>query len=56
MKSEARIETTQRLPLQAAPVRRQVVNSPVAADSGVEASDNDHNTDTENDKFFVKIT
>jgi hypothetical protein len=32
-------ETTQHLPLQAAPVMRTVVNSAILSDAGVEASD-----------------
>lgn len=44
----------QRLPLQSPPVMRAVVKAALGG-AGVEASDNDHNTDTEHDLFFVKI-
>jgi hypothetical protein len=55
MRIEEALETTQRLPLQAAPVKRTVVNSTISFGAGVEASDNDHNTDTEHDIFFIKL-
>jgi hypothetical protein len=43
MKNEVEWETTQRLPLQAAPVVRSVVGSAISADAGVEACDNNNN-------------
>lgn len=43
MQSETALETTQRLPLQTAPVVRSVVASATAGDTGVELCDNDHN-------------
>jgi len=49
-------EVDQRLPLQVAPVKRTVVNSAVSSDVGMQASDNDHNTDTEHDTFFVRMS
>jgi hypothetical protein len=55
MQSEMELGVDQRLPLQAAPVMRTVVNSAVSGDVGVEASDNDHNTDTERDMFFIRM-
>jgi hypothetical protein len=45
----------QYLPQQSPPVLRSVLISPISAEVGVEACDNDHNTDTENDRFFVKM-
>jgi hypothetical protein len=42
MKNEVQPETIQRLPLQAAPVMRAVVNSVISGDAGVEACDMDH--------------
>jgi len=42
MQDEVKSETTQRLPLQAAPVMRTVVNSAISGDAGVEACDMDH--------------
>lgn len=44
------------LPRQSPPVTRAVVRAAMGDGGGVEASDNDHNTDTERDVFFVKIT
>lgn len=49
-------EVNQRLPLQVAPVMRTVVNSAVSGDVGLATSDNDHNTDTERDMFFIKMS
>jgi hypothetical protein len=46
---------TQYLPRQSPPVLRGVVISATSAQAGVEACDNDHNTDTERDMFFVKM-
>lgn len=43
-------------PSQAEPVIRSVVSAAVSCDTGIEACDNDHNTDTERDIFFVKMT
>jgi len=43
MHNEVKSETTQRLPLQAAPVVRSVVNSPIFGDAGIEACDNNNN-------------
>jgi hypothetical protein len=43
MENELNSETTQRLPLQAAPVVRTVVGSAISADAGVEACDNNNN-------------
>jgi len=43
MQDEVKSETTQRLPLQAAPVMRAVVNSAISGDAGVEACDNNNN-------------
>jgi len=37
--NETKLENTQRLPLQAAPIMRAVVNSALSSDTGVEASD-----------------
>jgi hypothetical protein len=37
--NEAKLEITQRLPLQAAPIMRTVVNSAISGNMGVEASD-----------------
>jgi len=45
-----------RTPVQAQPVIRTVVRGAISPDAGVEACDNDHNTDTERDIFFVKMT
>jgi hypothetical protein len=45
-----------RLPPQAPPVARIVAGSAICADSGVAACDNDHNTDTEHDIFFVDMS
>jgi hypothetical protein len=49
-------ETTALLPPQAPPVQRAVVSSAVATGIGVQPCDNDHNTDTEHDIFFIKMT
>jgi hypothetical protein len=49
-------ETVGLLPPQAPPVRRAAVSSAIVAGSGVQACDNDHNTDTEHDIFFIKMT
>jgi hypothetical protein len=38
-RNETRLEDTQRLPLQAAPVMRTVVNSAISGNLGVEPSD-----------------
>jgi hypothetical protein len=54
--NEVKVETAQRFPLQAAPVLRRVVDSAISGGAGVEASDNDHNTDTEHDIFFVDMS
>jgi len=54
--NEVKVETAQRFPLQAAPVLRRVVNSAISGGAGVEACDNDHNTDTERDMFFIKMS
>jgi hypothetical protein len=43
MNDEVKLEMTQRLPLQAPPVMRTVVDSAPAGDGGVEPCDNDHN-------------
>jgi hypothetical protein len=56
MKNGVGLELDQRLPLQAAPVMRTVVNSALSSDVGLEASDNDHNTDTEHDIFFIRMS
>ena len=48
-------EPSTSLPGQAPPVMRSIVSTSISGDSGVEASDNDHNTDTERDIFFVKM-
>jgi hypothetical protein len=45
-----------RLPPQAPPVTRMVTRSAICANSGMEACDNDHNTDTEHDIFFVDMS
>jgi hypothetical protein len=42
-------------PVQAPPVSRGGPGIALAHGAGIEACDNDHNTDTENDKFFVKM-
>jgi hypothetical protein len=42
MRNEAEPEVTQRLPLQAAPVARTVVNSAISSDREVQACDMDH--------------
>ena len=58
MENEKQMQFTEpsaSLPAQAPPVMRSIVNALVSGDSGVEASDNDHNTDTEHDLFFVKM-
>lgn len=55
MQKEIRTETTISIPRQAPPVIRSVVRAAVAGHAGIEASDNDHNTDTEHDLFFVKM-
>ena len=56
MQNKVDVEVNQRLPLQVAPVMRTVVNSAVTGDVGLAASDNDHNTDTEHDTFFVDMS
>jgi hypothetical protein len=56
MNNQVNAETALRFPVQAMPVTRTVVSSVMATDSGVEASDNDHNTDTERDIFFVDMS
>jgi hypothetical protein len=43
MQDEMKLEVTPRLPLQAGPVFRAVVNSAIAGKAGVEPCDNDHN-------------
>jgi len=43
MQTEVQLETTQRLPLQAAPVMRTVVDSAVSGAAGVVACDNNNN-------------
>jgi len=43
MQTEVQSETTQHLPLQAAPVKRTVVNSAISGDAGVDACDNNNN-------------
>jgi len=43
MQNEVKTETTQRLPLQAEPVMRTVVNSAISGDLGAEACDNNNN-------------
>ena len=43
MENEVKVETTQRLPQQVAPVTRTVVNSAISGDAGVEACDNNNN-------------
>jgi hypothetical protein len=43
MQNDMQPETTQRLPLQAAPVMRTMVNSAISGDVGVEACDNNNN-------------
>jgi hypothetical protein len=43
-------------PSQAAPVYRDLVRTALVSDSGVQACDNDHNTDTERDIFFVDMS
>ena len=43
MQNEVKPETTQRVPLQAAPVTRIVVNSAISGDSGMVACDNNNN-------------
>lgn len=43
MPDEVKLESTQRLPLQVAPVLRTVVDSALTGDRGVEPCDNDHN-------------
>jgi hypothetical protein len=43
MQNESELETTQRLPQQAPPVTRTVVNSAIAGHAGVEACDNNNN-------------
>jgi hypothetical protein len=48
--------TARHLPPQAPPVKRAVVSSAIAAGNGVQPCDNDHNTDTEHDIFFIKMT
>lgn len=55
MENEFAPDTTARIPQQAPPVIRTVVSASVSGDIGVEVSDNDHNTDTEHDLFFVKM-
>jgi hypothetical protein len=42
MENELKLETTQRLPVQAAPVVRTSVGSGISGDTGLEASDMDH--------------
>ena len=56
MQNEMERDFNQRLPLQVAPVMRTVVNSAVSSDVGMHASDNDHNTDTERDMFFIRMS
>lgn len=55
MDADLSLDITTRIPQQAPPVTRTVVNATIAGDAGIEASDNDHNTDTERDIFFVKM-
>jgi hypothetical protein len=43
MQNEVKSETTQRLPLQTAPVMRTIVNSAISVDAGMEACDNNNN-------------
>lgn len=43
MQDEVKLETTQRLPLQAVPVMRAMVDSAIASEAGLEPCDNDHN-------------
>jgi hypothetical protein len=50
------LETTTLLPPQTPPVQRAVVSSAVVTGTGVQPCDNDHNTDTEHDLFFIKMT
>lgn len=54
MRNETIIRPPAKLPQQAPPVTRTVCNAMVAG--GVEASDNDHNTNTEHDVFFVDMS
>ena len=42
MQNEVKSEATQRLPLQAVPVMRVVVNSAISSDAGGQACDMDH--------------
>jgi len=42
MQNGEQSETTQRLPSQAAPVMRTVVNSAISSDAGAETCDMDH--------------
>jgi len=55
MQDESIPNTAAKIPQQAPPVIRSVVSAAAYGDVGVEASDNDHNTDTEHDLFFVKM-
>jgi hypothetical protein len=43
-------------PRQAPPVTRRTSGGAISALSGMEACDNDHNTDTEHDLFFIKMS
>jgi len=52
---EARPATAQRLPCQARPLLRHIGTAAIVGDTGVDTSDNDHNTDTEHDIFFVDM-
>jgi hypothetical protein len=44
------------LPSQAPPVMRMTISSAIHAESGIMACDNDHNTDTEHDIFFIDMS
>jgi hypothetical protein len=56
MTNEITPSVVQYLPQLSPPVTRTVVRSAISAESGVEACDNDHNTDTERDIFFVDMS
>lgn len=44
------------LPCQAPPLLRCIVTTAIGDYAGVDACDNDHNTDTEHDLFFVDMS
>jgi hypothetical protein len=56
MTDESKSVSMKHLPRQAPPLLRGTVTSAVTAQGAVIPCDNDHNTDTERDMFFVKMT